>query len=238
MKNFYKKYRELIISFFGSLLAFIFIYLIDFDFKNILYDIILAIILIVSIGLAINWYLKNLFKRCVNEYYGASVFAATAFVYLKNSNPIKFLWIKHEIHNDFLPPGGRLMIGEIPHDAIKTRVTSETGIPLEQLAFSTIFHNHYSNHTQGQNEIIQSHPLPIIIQTELVEQRGGIPFHYDFIYVFETEYKGPLIGRQNPNWLDMDALNKEKINDYRFLNSRLLAKELASRITEGKKGPL
>jgi hypothetical protein len=64
-----------------------------------------------------------------SEYNNRTVYAATAFVYKSGKNPIEFLWLKeHATHSDLLPPGGRLIANALPHDAIITIVSSETGI--------------------------------------------------------------------------------------------------------------
>lgn len=172
------------------------------------------------------------------EYKNETVYAATAFVYKKGSNPTEFLWLlDHATHSDLLPPGGRLIANYLPHDAVLSRVSSETGIPKKELSFSPFFHKEYKYHLRTSGSVI-SHPLPIVIQSEIIEQKGGLPFHYDFIYVLETPYRGPLLGSQNPNWLDMKTLSAQKLNDKRFANVRLLAEELATRLEKGTQGPL
>jgi hypothetical protein len=101
-----------------------------------------------------------------------------------------------------------------------------------------LFHNEYTDHVIASSKSVVSHQIPIVIQSEIVEQKGGVPFHYDFLYVLETNYDGPLSGKQTPSWLTIDALKSTKLNDQRFANVRLLAEALSERIESGKKGPL
>lgn len=178
------------------------------------------------------------------DYRNDTVYAVTAFVYKKDIFPTEFIWLeRHATHIDLLPPGGRLVGNELPHEAILTRVSAETGIPKDELKFSSHFHKPYKDHlkhgvaTEGEHAV-SSHPLPIVIQTETVEQKGGIPFHYDFIYVLETTYRGRIGGEQNPSWLTMAALADETLHDNRFQNVRLLAEQLSNCLENGKTGPL
>ena len=179
-------------------------------------------------------YLRTMFDP---SYHSETLFAVTAFVWSK-SHPHKLLWVKHRTHNRWLPPGGRLLANELPHESIKAKVCSETGIPMKTLSFCRIFHAIDQEYI-AVDENIEPAPIPLRIQKELMEQRGGIPYHYDFFYVLETDYNGIPQGDQNPQWLSIQEVEKSQETERPFPNVRLLAQlvleKIARRFDSGTK---
>lgn len=119
-------------------------------------------------------HLRTLFDP---SYHRETLFAVTAFVWSEN-HPDHLLWIMNRTHKRWLPPGGRLLANELPHEAIRERVCSETGIPVNSLSFCKLFHTVNSEHIAVDENIVPA-PIPLRVQKELVEQRDGIPYHYD-----------------------------------------------------------
>jgi len=171
-------------------------------------------------------YLRTMFDP---SYHSETLFAVTALVWSKH-HPDQLLWVMHRTHKRWLPPGGRLLANELPHEAIITKVCSETGIPLDKLSFCRIFHTVDDDYVAA-GENIEGAPIPLRIQKEVMEQRGGIPYHYDFFYVLETNYDGILRGDQNPQWLTIEAVEKSQENERPFPNVCLLARRVLAKVS-------
>lgn len=162
-----------------------------------------------------TWIGKHLLKKYGNSHFLKMLFdpgyRAEAFyavtAYVLSPDRKKLIMVNHETHKRWLPPGGRLLLNELPHQAIFDRVCAETGLSESSLHFSEYYHPIDNSHIAG-DEDIEAHPRPWVIQTERNLQRGGIPFHYDFIYVLESGSFGPLIGTQNPQWVDMPDIDR------------------------------
>lgn len=150
-------------------------------------------------------------------------YAATAYVLSPDRKQL--LMVFHSVHRKWLPPGGRLLSNEIFDQAVMKRVCSETGLPERALHFCSRYHPDRKDHI-GANEPVQSHPTPWIVQDEVVEQRGGLPYHHDFLYVLESESQGPLHGKQNPQWLTLEQIEELSDDGQVFLNVRNLARKL------------
>jgi len=166
-------------------------------------------------------YVRTLFDPA---YRGETVYAATAFV-LHKEKPDKLLWVMNETHHRWLPPGGRLLVNELPNEAIKEKVCSETAIPTDRLTFCEAFCPLLDAHI-GSDDQVEPVQMPMVIQKELKEQRGGIPFHYDFLYVLETSFNGPPQGKQNPQWLSLAEVKSSPQEEWPFPNVLRLAERI------------
>jgi ADP-ribose pyrophosphatase YjhB (NUDIX family) len=109
-----------------------------------------------------------------------SHFTATGFVL----NPVKnkILFIFHKKLQIWLPPGGHIDAGELPHDAVVREVFEETGIE------SVIQAPVYDLDLIGYQEEAQI-PAPLYVLHEHIPAWGNKPehMHYDFIYVLDAK---------------------------------------------------
>lgn len=159
----------------------------------------------------------------LNGTYGTeTVYAVTAYVLHPEGD--KLLMIKHDFHGRFLPPGGRLHANQLHHEAVLKSVKAETGLRLQQLDFCQQFCPVYSEHIV--EDVVRAAPRPWIVQSEEIEQRGGMSYHYDFIYVVKAGVDGPLEGRQNPQWLDLAHIDRLPEDVRPFPNVRNLCETI------------
>lgn len=172
-------------------------------------------------------YLRTMFDA---SYHRETVLAATAFVW-STHYPNHLLWVKHRTHRRWLPPGGRLLANELPHEAIMDKVSSETGIPIKMLSFCKLFHK-IDNDYIAEGENIEPAPIPLKIQKEIMEQRDGIPYHYDFIYVLEANYNGIPRGDQFPTWLTQDKIEALNQAEKPFPNVVFLSKVVLDKVAK------
>jgi 8-oxo-dGTP pyrophosphatase MutT (NUDIX family) len=89
--------------------------------------------------------------------------------------------IHHLKHDRWLPPGGHLEPGEVPHEAVLREVLEETGIQADFLDYAPNLEVEESLETQV--------PTPFVVLHELIPAKGdqGEHMHYDFIYILEAD---------------------------------------------------
>lgn len=110
----------------------------------------------------------------------ASHFTATGFV-LNNSGD-KILFIFHKKLQKWLPPGGHIDEGELPHEAVVREVLEETGVQATILP---------PQDTLGLeiNEIQEIQlPCPLYILHEYIPEHNNkdAHMHYDFIFALQA----------------------------------------------------
>ena len=128
---------------------------------------------------------------------------AVLIFFLNKRNEL--LLIKHPFHGCYLPPGGGLKQGEVPHLAVAERLKEETGI--QEFEFHPKFHNS----DLVISEKVRDVPSPYSVHFELREQSTGAEYHYAFVYV--CRFKGadqalaPLKDYQ-PAWMYLEKIYK------------------------------
>lgn len=123
------------------------------------------------------------------------------------------LLIYHPYHKRWIPPGGRLKLFELPHEALVKKLKEESGLDENNFELHPVFHGDYFPKIIGKAEKV---PRPYIVQKEHRMQRRFVKFHYDFIYVcrfvgtkpnLDTNINGDLY---KPTWFNIE--NVEKIS--------------------------
>ena len=115
----------------------------------------------------------------------------------------ELLLIRHPFHQCYLPPGGGLKDGELPHKAVAERLKEETGI----LNFK--FHPDFHNPFLVISEKVEDVPGPYSVHLELRPQSTGAEFHYAFVYVccFDGADQ-PLspMREYQPRWMSLEKI--------------------------------
>ena len=117
----------------------------------------------------------------------------------------ELLLIRHPFHKCYLPPGGGLKEGELPHTAVAERLREETGI----LNFK--FHPDFHNPNLVISEKVEDVPGPYSVHLELRPQSTGSEFHYAFVYVccFEGADEPILTAKDyQPTWMSLETIYK------------------------------
>ncbi len=129
-------------------------------------------------------------------------------IYFLNRNN-ELLLISHPFHNRLLPPGGRLKIWELPHNAVATKLKTETAITSFQ------FHPGFHNPNLMITEKVEDVPRPCWVHMEHRWQRGLVKFHYVFVYVCRFPGADEPLGHvedYEPRWMslrEIEALGKD-----------------------------
>jgi len=100
---------------------------------------------------------------------------ATASVYVFSAE--KVLLIFHPKMQKWLPPGGHLEKGELPHEGAKREVLEETGLQITLRLQENIVINQAN---------AKSTPRPYLCLLEVVEDKQEPHEHIDFIYVADA----------------------------------------------------
>jgi 8-oxo-dGTP pyrophosphatase MutT (NUDIX family) len=109
-----------------------------------------------------------------------SHFTATGVIF--NNSFDKTLLIFHRKLNIWLPPGGHIDEGEVPHEAVLREVLEETGIKASHVPFP---HNLKLNWDSKEIQI----PAPLYVLHEYIPEYKDKPahLHYDFIYLLTSQ---------------------------------------------------
>lgn len=110
----------------------------------------------------------------------------TATGFIVNEDRTKTLLVHHRKFNKWLPPGGHVDVGEMPHLAVLREVQEEVGLTAQFLL------NLHDLALTGTNEL-QS-PSPFIILDELIPAgRDPEHRHLDFIYLLMASQDDALV---------------------------------------------
>ncbi|NQV12668.1 NUDIX hydrolase [Candidatus Uhrbacteria bacterium] len=131
-------------------------------------------------------------------------FTTTGFIF--NPERTKTLLIHHKKLNKWVPPGGHIDSGELPHEAVLREALEETGIN------ATIAQPRVSGKiipTEKEREI----PSPYTMLDEAIPANGDKKEHrhIDFIYILEAhEADLTLSDREvhDARWVSLKELNK------------------------------
>jgi len=147
------------------------------------------------------WGLYRLAELILNHY-KTGRFAVLIF-FLNSKNEL--LLIQHPFHKRFLPVGGRLKPGELPHEAVKKRLKEEAGIS------NFIFHPDFHNENLMISELVENVPRPHSVHKEFRKQRGPVWFHYAFVYVCKFSTNDENIDDSNehrPSWKTLQQIKR------------------------------
>ena len=131
-------------------------------------------------------------RRYANLIYLIDIAGSLALVYRKEYK----VWI---------PCGTRLEPYEQPHEAVHRAISEELG--LGEQAYTFWPEQDYPNY--GKVQIV---PRPYQVQEEYRTHRGGVPEHYDFVYVCQTIEKRPTLSCKpelKTRWVSFDELVRE-----------------------------
>jgi ADP-ribose pyrophosphatase YjhB (NUDIX family) len=106
----------------------------------------------------------------------------------------RLLLVQHPFHKRRIPPGGRLKMFELPHDAVGRLLKEEAGVTSYE--FSSQFHRAEGPYT----DFVTVLPQPYRVQRELRDQRGWVKFHYAFVYVVRTDDALGAVLDYDPRW--------------------------------------
>jgi 8-oxo-dGTP pyrophosphatase MutT (NUDIX family) len=137
-----------------------------------------------------------------------SHFTATGFVLNKSFD--KGLVIFHKKLQCWLPAGGHVDPGEMPHDAVVREVFEETGVVAKLV-------NGSKDLFLSQTTEIQIY-APIFVVHELISARKDVPehMHYDFIYflIAEDETLNPQLNEvEGVKWGTSSELENMKTTE-------------------------
>ena len=113
-----------------------------------------------------------------------------------------------------MPPGRRLRNYEMPHEPISEIVNDQFGIEIKKenffpfVKFETFPVMDQDGELIGKTEVCVR---PYQVQREIHEQRGGIPEHYDFVYVCVIERECNLSGTRKGKWFTLKAVQEMAI---------------------------
>lgn len=141
-----------------------------------------------------------------------------------NANWDKTLLIFHKKLQKWLPAGGHVDAGELPHDAVVREVFEETGVKATLLdACPDLALNRVTE--------IQI-PTPICVLHELIPARKDKPehMHYDFIYLLVAENED-----LNPQFEEVCQAGWFDINEIEPLDSTDGTRKLCQRLFSGVK---
>jgi ADP-ribose pyrophosphatase YjhB (NUDIX family) len=141
-----------------------------------------------------------------------------------------FAVIYHEQYKRWIPCGSRLEPYEMPHKAVHRAVLEEVGFNQDRYDF-------WPQHTPtqiGDTEIV---PRPYQVQLEKGNHRGGIQYHYDFVYVCRVPGVEPqpsdtaktkLWKDGRARWLSFEELEKERTFPDVLVTARKILDEMKS----------
>jgi ADP-ribose pyrophosphatase YjhB (NUDIX family) len=139
---------------------------------GVLLYLVLFAVLLVLVLFALRWLDHRL--RSVR-------YAVSAFV-LNDENEL--LVYMHPFHKVFLQPGGRVRIGEVPHDALARCLMERLALAREAYEFDPRIHDGLDNVGADVGKVVRV-PAPFLVQREHEPQRGGVRTHYDLFYVLK-----------------------------------------------------
>jgi ADP-ribose pyrophosphatase YjhB (NUDIX family) len=154
------------------------------------------------IGVALLFWILYRIGELVFNYIRYGRFAV--LVFFVNSKK-ELLLVKHPFHGCYLPVGGRLNQWELPHNAVKRKLSEEAGIK------DFIFHPKFHNENLMISEIVENVPRPYSVHMEHRNQRGIVKFHYAFVYV--CKFKGrdepiEIANEHQPCWKNIEDIRK------------------------------
>ena len=148
---------------------------------------------------------KNRYMKLPNEYNNLEKhFTATGYVF--NTDMTKTLLVYHKKLQKWMPAGGHVDPGEMPHDAVVREVFEETGVKADFIKLSSI---EVRLNPESEWEI----PKPYYTMLQLIPENSKQPkhYHYDFIYVLQSSEE-KLIGKEteveNLSWFTLEQTSK------------------------------
>jgi ADP-ribose pyrophosphatase YjhB (NUDIX family) len=130
---------------------------------------------------------------------------ATLIYFLNAENDL--LLVQHPYHSVRIPPGGRIGINKLPHDAIELHLFNEAGLKRDEWEFHEVFHRPIEQFT-----VVDDVTPPYAIQLEHRKQRGGIAKHYAFLYVCKfikgKERMVTDINEYHPKWFSLNEIQE------------------------------
>jgi 8-oxo-dGTP pyrophosphatase MutT (NUDIX family) len=116
----------------------------------------------------------------------------------------RVLLVEHPFHQRLIPPGGRLKLLELPHEAVGRFLSEEAGVPRTRFSFSPAFHEPESPYTDTVTII----PQPHRVQREDRRQRSLVKFHYAFVFVVDVDDADVGANEQyRPRWYRWDEVD-------------------------------
>lgn len=113
--------------------------------------------------------------------------------------------VHHRRLNAWVPPGGHVDPGELPHQTAAREVLEETGVAIEVLQTDPGF----------ENEDPQAFlpPQPLFVQCVTAKEDGLLNYHFDLVYLCRPQKK-TLSARSGPDdevlcarWVRVDQLH-------------------------------
>ncbi|MEI6532883.1 MAG: NUDIX domain-containing protein [Candidatus Roizmanbacteria bacterium] len=143
----------------------------------------------------------------------------TATGYVINRAKSKMLLIFHKKLQKWVPPGGHLDVGELPHLGAIREVKEETGV------VATIIPNGYEFGINSQDE--SQLPTPYCILHEHIPANKNVAehMHIDFIYLLEAEENNLVFQLQevsDAKWMTLEEIN----SSLTFDGLKILAKNI------------
>jgi 8-oxo-dGTP pyrophosphatase MutT (NUDIX family) len=105
----------------------------------------------------------------------------------------------------WIPCGTRLNPYEQPHEAVHRAISEELGLREQDYTFWPV--QEYPNY--GKVQIV---PAPYQVQEEYRTHRGGVPEHYDFVYVCRASKERPTLRGKSElkaRWVSFDDFAHE-----------------------------
>jgi 8-oxo-dGTP pyrophosphatase MutT (NUDIX family) len=113
--------------------------------------------------------------------------------------------VYHKEYKVWIPCGTRLNPYEQPHEAVHRAISEELGFREQDYTFWPV--QDYPKY--GKVQIV---PTPYQVQEEYRTHRGGVPEHYDFVYVCRASEERPTL-RGKPElksrWVSFGELTRE-----------------------------
>ncbi len=138
-----------------------------------------------------------------------SHYVATGYVLRETSNHINLLLVKQRRSGVWLPPGGHLRAGELPHKGAIREVKEETGL---DCGIIDVYHSRFNEVQSALEEEGTFLPMPFCIMYEHIpaSREGTQHMHIDFSYLMATE----------------DSSAKTTINDLEITDAKWVAIDL------------
>lgn len=113
--------------------------------------------------------------------------------------------INHPTYKKWIPSGTRLEPYEMPDTAVHRALKEELGLRESNYEF-------WPKHSEEILGGVRIVPRPYQVQVELGVHRGGIPEHYDFVYICTIRGIRPkLNGKLESNWYSLHDLKEKKV---------------------------
>lgn len=136
--------------------------------------------------------------------------------------------IFHSKLKKWLPPGGHIELGELPHEAALREAYEETGLEVELLDFERV--------QLAEQPNARCIPSPYFMLEEKIPTWGDTPEHrhIDCIYIAKPKEESPILQTDEEHelrWLSLEEILEMKADKEIFIDTQLICKQLFEKFT-------